>query len=288
MKIALCNGGLGNQTFQYIFSRFIELEGGEPCYLDNAAFWGGRVAHNGFEIPNVFPYAQPRLLSECFSEDVWRYMVSEGGIPQQLRNAGEDYTIVAEMGDFQYDGNVIPVPANQYTSCIAHARGKIYYHGYWINKGWLVNRHEETLRRELQFAPLTDDRNKRYEEQIEETQSMALHVRRGDFLQCHWDAPLECYQAAVRVMKEQVENVHFFLFSDDMAWCRENREAMGLESDEVTFVEGNVKGENYKDMQLMSYCKGIILANTSSFSYLAALLNRNARFKVFNMTDREV
>lgn len=28
MKIALCNGGLGNQTFQYIFSRFIELAGG--------------------------------------------------------------------------------------------------------------------------------------------------------------------------------------------------------------------------------------------------------------------
>lgn len=29
MKVALCNGGLGNQTFQYIFSRFIELAGGQ-------------------------------------------------------------------------------------------------------------------------------------------------------------------------------------------------------------------------------------------------------------------
>jgi len=66
MKICLCNGGLGNQVFQYIFSRWIELASGEPCFLDDSAFWGEQIEHNGFEIRKVFPNAKPRLLSGFF------------------------------------------------------------------------------------------------------------------------------------------------------------------------------------------------------------------------------
>lgn len=288
MKIALCNGGLGNQTFQYIFSRFMELEGGEPCYLDNAAFCGEAPAHNGFEILKVFPNAKPRLLSGCFTEDVWKYMVGQGRIPQQLRNAGEDFVMVAETGDFNFDGNVIPVPSNQYCPWVAHARGNIYYHGYWINREWLKGKYLETLREELAFAPVTDDRNKRYEEEIKRTNSVALHVRRGDFVEGGWAAPVEYYRNAVDSMHNAIENAHFFIFSDDLDWCRENLGKMALTPREVTFVEGNNEGNSYLDMQLMSYCKNVILISPSSFSYLAALLNKNEIIKVYNRTHRQV
>lgn len=288
MKIVLCNGGLGNQTFQYIFSRYVELEGGEPCYLDNAAFFGGNVSHNGFELTKVFPNAVPRLLSRCFTEDVWQYMLAQGGIAQQLRNVGEDYAMVAETGDFQFDGNVIPVPSNQFSPWIAHARGNIYYHGYWINRDWLKGRHWEVLRSELQFAPLTDDRNKRYEEEIQRTNSVALHIRRGDFVKLGWNASVESYRNAVEALHDRIDGAHFFIFSDDLTWCRENLEGLGLQSGDATFVEGNTGGRNYLDMQLMSYCKNMALVSASSFSYLAALLNRNEVISVYNSTNREI
>lgn len=288
MKIALCNGGLGNQTFQYIFSRFVELEGGEPCYLDNAAFCSQNPSHNGFEITKVFPNARPRLLSQCFTEDVWQYMVGQGRIPQQLRDAGEDYAMVAETGDFQFDGNVIPVSWNQYCPWIAHAKGNIYYHGYWINRDWLKGKYLETLREELAFAPLADDKNRRYEDEIEQTNSVALHIRRGDFLQYGWVAPIEHYRDAVNSMHSTTEGAHFFVFSDDLDWCRENLGEMGLRPGEVTFIEGNNRGNSYRDMQLMSCCKNMILVSASSFSYLAALLNRNEIIKVYNRTQRQV
>lgn len=288
MKITLCNGGLGNQTFQYIFSRFVELEGGEPCYLDNTAFYGEHIAHNGFEIPRVFPNARPRLLSECFTGDVWQYMAGRGNVPGQLKEAGEDFALVAETGDFNFDGNVIPVPTNQCSPWIAHARGNIYYHGYWINRDWLKGRHLETLRQELQFAPLTDDKNRRYEEKIMQTNSVALHIRRGDFVKIGWASPVENYRRAVTALHDSIEGAHFFVFSDDLDWCRENLEGMGLNFNEVTFVEGNTGGSNYIDMQLMSYCKNMALVSSSSFSYLAALLNRNEKITVYNSTSREV
>lgn len=289
MKIALCNGGLANQTFQYIFSRFVELEGGEPCFLDNAAFYTEHLQHNGYEISKVFPNARPRLLSEAFSEDVWEYMTERGNIAQQLRDAGEDFTLVAETEDYRFDGNVVTVPTNEYMPWLASIKGNVYYHGYWLNQSWLKGRHKGILRHELEFVPLTDDRNKRYEEEIRKTTSVALHVRRGDYVKLHFDTPVEKYCQAVNIMKEQLEDAHFFLFSDDIDWCKANREKMGLQADAVTFVEGNDRdGKNYIDMQLMTYCKNVILASTSAFSYLAALLNQNERIGIINMTKRKI
>ncbi len=42
-------------------------------------------------------------------------------------------------------------------------------------------------------------------------------------------------------------------------------------------MSGNFGQESYVDLQLMTGCKGIIMAN-SAFSYLAGLLNRDLDF----------
>lgn len=296
MKIVLCNGGLGNQTFQYIFSRFIELDGRCPCYLNDIVFWKGKVMykviHNGFEMKTVFPNCKPRLLSTCFTKDVWEYMslqaIEGKSLIQQMKDAGEEFTLVAETEDYHYDGNIVSVPVNQFLLWLSGLKGNIYYHGYWINKDYLKGRYWSILREELKFAPLVDDRNRRYEEQIESTNSVALHIRRGDFIDVNWAMPAEHYAAAVKRLKEHVAGCHYFTFSDDIPWCMQNRERMGLSADEVTFVIGNQGDSSYVDMQLMSYCRNVILVTASSFSYLAALLNRNQNVVVVNGTRREV
>ena len=53
---------------------------------------------------------------------------------------------------------------------------------------------------------------------------------------------------------------------------------------EITYVEGNVQGKNYLDLQLMTKCQAMILSN-SAFSYLAALLNPNRAYTL-NLSDR--
>lgn len=287
MRIAYCNGGLGNQVFQYIFSRYIEIKTGESVYLDDSFFFT-MPQHNGLEMFNVFPGAKSKLLSDVFSRDVWKYILENRTQPQNicqlLKDSGEDIMLVAETENFSFNGNTVFVPTNQYYPIISMTRGNIYYHGYWINKEWLL----PEVKKELQFIKINDDRNKRYENQIENSESVALHIRRGDFISLGWDAGVEKYAAAVKEFKEHKENLKFFVFSDDLKWCHDNRETMGIGEDEVVFVEGNSGVESFRDMQLMSYCKNSCLVSSSSFSYLAYVLNRNESVSVLNMTNRAV
>lgn len=275
----MCNSGLGNQVFQYIFSRWIELATGDPCYLDDSAFWGEEVEHNGWEIPKVFPYARPRLLSDFFSTDVWEYMLEQYklgiSICQQIKDLGEDITMIAETQDYSFDGQVLFVPTNEYSPLMAYCKENAYFHGYWINSGWLKKDFYETIRGELVFAPLTEEHNLRYAEMISSCNSLSVHVRRGDFVERKWDSSPAEYRMAVERAEQVVENAHYFVFSDDLEWCRSHAEEMGLASlgDRVVYVEGNRGTSSFRDMQLMSMCRGNILVGSSSFSYLATLLN---------------
>lgn len=294
MKIALCNGGLGNQVFQYIFARYVELASGEECYLDNAAFCGSNVAHNGFEIPTVFPNAKPHLLSDVFTEDVWKYMMEQWqkgkGICEQMRNLGEDITMVAETTDFNFTGNVVYTPANAFIPSITYSTGMIYFHGYWINRNWLKSDFYQILKKELEFAPITEEFNQKYAEAIQSSNSVSVHIRRGDFVTLNRASSPEAYKQAIKIAEEHVEGASYFVFSDDKEWCRNNMDILGLAdvSDRVCFVEGNEKVTNFRDMQLMSLCKANILVGGSSFSFLAALLNANDAPIIINGSMREV
>lgn len=66
MKIVMCNGGLGNQTFQYIFARYLELKSGESVWVDDSSFCMPKVVHNGLELQRVFPNVKIHLLSQFF------------------------------------------------------------------------------------------------------------------------------------------------------------------------------------------------------------------------------
>lgn len=294
MKIALCNGGLGNQVFQYIFSRYVEFVSGEECYLDDAAFFGKNVEHNGFEIPRVFPNAKPRLLSNLFTEDVWEYMLQQRangtGICEQIRTLGEEIVMVAETLDYKFSGNVVRVPTNEFTPVLATSQGNIYFHGYWINRSWLKNEFYPVLREELTFTPLTEEHNRKYAEEIQNCNSVSLHIRRGDFVKLNRAASPAVYKDVVKYTEEKVKDAIYFVFSDDLDWCRTNMEDLGLDkiSDRVHFVAGNIGTMNFRDMQLMSLCRNNILVGGSSFSFLAALLNANSDAMVINASGREV
>ena len=104
-------------------------------------------------------------------------------------------------------------------------------------------------------------------EDMKRCESVAIHVRRGDYVGNVFDilGP-EYYQKSVNLLKSKVKNPVFYVFSDDMGYIRQ----------EFTFLENYVpvhnEGKNsYMDMQLMGACKHAIIAN-SSFSYWGALL----------------
>ena len=122
---------------------------------------------------------------------------------------------------------------------------------------------------------------------IEENASVAVHVRRGDFVDFKWALAPAVYARAIGALEERLgRDLRYFIFSDDMDYCETHLEELGLAGREVTYVTGN-KGPNaYIDMQLMALCRHRIVSN-SSFSYLAALLRQKSGLIVGLAPGRE-
>ncbi len=291
LKIQFLNGGLANQAFQYIFARYYELaHPGEIMYLDDSYFAINTV-HNGYELEKVFGI-KAHMLSELFDEDVWSYMLSERkkgkSIPQLILDSGENICMVAEMenkGFNPFDGEIFMPDDLNDSDRVQSMPGNVYYHGYWIRKNWF-ERYREVFLREFSFPPLHDDKNKMLLNNILEGNSLSIHIRRGDYVTIGWAWSAEYYRSLVDEAIGGITNDwELYVFSDDIAWCRQNSKAMGLDLFRKTiYVEGNVNGSNYIDLQLMSCCKGMIMSS-SAFCYLAALLNTKRKVWV-NSTDR--
>ena len=71
----------------------------------------------------------------------------------------------------------------------------------------------------------------------------------------------------MKQMEEWNSDCHFFVFTNDADWVKENYQQKNL-----TVVEGNDEDTGYIDMYLMTRCKHYILAN-SSFSWWGCYLN---------------
>ena len=125
-------------------------------------------------------------------------------------------------------------------------------------------------------------------EEIRSSLSLSVHIRRGDYVTLGVSQDPIIYRYHLERFAKQVPwEWSLFVFSDDIGWCRNHAKELGIHSfQKVTYVEGNTDGENYRDMQLMSMCRAMVVSS-SAFCYLAALLNTEKRY-ISNTTDREV
>ena len=116
--------------------------------------------------------------------------------------------------------------------------------------------------------PLTG-KNKEIADQMKKENAVSIHIRRGDFITENYKIlNLSYYQRAVQYMNKQIKNPHYYVFSDDITWAKENLKIDG----KVTFVDWTTK--DYEDLQLMTKTKHNIIAN-STFSWWGAFLNPN-------------
>lgn len=99
----------------------------------------------------------------------------------------------------------------------------------------------------------------------------AIQVRRGDYHKFPDHHPLltpEYYTKAVKLANPRT----IWVFSDDLNWCEEN-----LHFDKPVQY---VKNDDYMEMYIMSYCKNVIISN-SSFGWWGAYLNCRADSTVY-------
>ena len=107
--------------------------------------------------------------------------------------------------------------------------------------------------------------------EIKNVNAVCLNVRRTDFLKVDNlnTTDTSYFVKAANLMSKKVESPHFFIFSDDIEWCKKH---IILDAP-VKVVGHEHKGEKFGNyMQLMIACKHYIIPN-SSFAWWAAWLN---------------
>lgn len=125
--------------------------------------------------------------------------------------------------------------------------------------------------------------NKELYDIIEQTNSVCVSVRRGDYLAPeHIKDFYVCdetyFLRAIEVLKEKIVNPTLIFFSDDIEWVKEH-----IKSDIPSYYEfGNVPA--WEKMRLMYSCKHFIISN-STFAWWAQYLCRNTD-KVVIAPDR--
>ncbi|MET4080992.1 hypothetical protein ABIB40_000937 [Pedobacter sp. UYP30] len=257
MKIVKLLGGLGNQMFQYTFykslkSRFNNVK------ADISGYKNYRL-HNGFELYRLFDVnldEASEFIIKLYDPSVRDWYSRKLRRILNLKNV-----YVEEKTPFCLEKSLLKDSSNA------------FYWGYWQDPEYFSHIEVE-IREDFQFKlPLTSQ-NKSLLDKIKLSNSVSIHVRRGDYLKeelLGGMCSIDYYLRAINLINNRIKHPLFFIFSDDVDWCKKNLTFNGPS----IFVEGNQNKESYIDMQLMSNCKHNIIAN-SSFSWWGAWLNNNS------------
>ena len=267
-------GGLGNQMFQYAF--YLKLKN---VYEENLkadlSFFCKQNCHNGYELKRIFNIDMPfATVEECYFSG--KKCIGEISHSRLLKFAYRIYYnaflskhMFPPYSPYHRKDN--EYKANGYYEDMFDDIYK-YYGGYWQNE--LYFRDISDLIRDAFVFPKLDSYNLELAKLITAKESVSLHIRRGDYLTAENSVFQNIctptyYKNAVSYMNSSVANPYYFIFSNDIEWCKNN-----LNLDNMIFVDWNIGVDSYKDMQLMSLCKHNIIAN-SSFSWWGAWLNNN-------------
>lgn len=267
MKIVRICGGFGNQLFQYAFFLAIKEKFNEPVKLD-AFDMEDYALHNGFELERIFNLnADYCSLDEKKqlqgTKNILTKIVKE--IRKHIPFINTSYIKEKKHHHFSYHPENFGTPNTD-----------IYYRGPWQSPKYFEN-VEGILREQLVFPAFTSNKSHDLVEDIKDKETVAVHIRRGDYLKhkaLGGICDLPYYNNAIQEISKRVESPLYVIFSDDITWCKEN-----IKVDNARFVDWNTGIQSFEDMHLMSLCKHNIIAN-SSFSWWGAWLNANPNKQV--------
>ena len=227
------SGRLGNCMFQYAVGRTLALRHRTDLVLDVSRL--RRRTRRGLEHFGLIAALEPAW---------WQ--------PTLLYRRTPTYT---ETG-LAYSDRVLALPDGSWLQ-------GLFQCSRYLADDWAVLR--------LELSPRLDrvrDRDIALERSVDGASAIAVHVRRGDYVQKSlFDVCTEAYyRTCMDRLRSEIPNAKFHVFSDDLAWCYAN-----LSAPDVTIVDTRARPRAIFDLWLMCHCRHHIVAN-STFSWWAAML----------------
>ena len=164
-----------------------------------------------------------------------------------------------------------------YDKEISSVKNNTYISGYWQSEKYFVEYREDLLKLLTPKKKRSKSVNQLYNE-MQKCDSIALHVRRGDYVGIGCQLNMAYYDQAISMMKSKYpgEKLILYVFSDDVDFCKHYfSEKQYFATKDIQLRYPQYESDNYTldDVFLMSHCKHMIMAN-SSYSWWAAWLNQ--------------
>jgi Glycosyl transferase family 11 len=252
--ICRLQGGLGNQLFQYAAARSLATRLAKPFKLENITSLQKdtqrKIALH--DLQTKFELATKEEVKEFLR------------FPSLYRHK---YRL------FKMGKHIYREPHFHYDENFFRLSDPVYLDGFWQSPLYFKN-IETIIREEFTIGPEKIKNVVEKGRELEQRPSVAIHIRRGDFLKpatvaYHGVLSPFYYERAIKLIKEKVPDISLYFFSDDIHWVKQNlsmaKDAEFMSSSNQTALE---------DFYLMSKCRHMIIAN-SSFSWWAAWLNNN-------------
>lgn len=244
-KYVYMMGGLGNQIFEYAFARFVKETGG-AVYLINTSF--GRDALRNYKLYHYdvkLPVAG--VLSSCIIDKRVRLGI-KGIFPWNIYIARNTFEYIGREETYMYK----------------------YFYGYFQNSKY-VDPYLDELRCELRYMGSFSSIQEELIGKIFGCNSVGIHIRRGDYLEnvsVFRVISEKYYLGAMQYAREKLRNPQFFVFSDDIGWCK----GVFPRVDDIHFIDETYHNTDVDDFEILRRCKHFIIGN-STFSWWTSKLS---------------
>jgi Glycosyl transferase family 11 len=217
MIIVRIGGGLGNQMFQYAIGRQLAETHKTLLKLDLSVYDSDyrRFGLHCFHI-QACP-ATPQEIEDVkgiygWVEEVVLKITRKIGFRSSAIRLAQKGLVIQEK-QIHFDASVLNAPKYSYLD------------GCWQSEKYFSS-VSENLRQEFQFKYLQDSKNRCLAGLISSKNSVAIHIRRGDYAAepfgLHGLCSLEYYKRAIQSIIDIVPDPFFFVFSDEPQFAKDN------------------------------------------------------------------
>ena len=126
------------------------------------------------------------------------------------------------------------------------------------------NPYFKTIRPKLEYEGI-----KSFKEKIKDNFSIAVQIRRGDFVDLGWEDDIESYKGAIGHLLQEHDDAHFYIFSNDLEYCKQH---LGT-SQYLTYVQNSIGTVgDIEDFCCIAMCDMVVISSFSGYARTAACI----------------
>lgn len=236
MIVVKLQGGLGNQMFQYATARKLAYFHNTKLKLDIRQFTeqkplslkGGTPRNYEIGIFNIIQeFATQHDFSEIIKYKIYPSYFIENRYYKKLIRLIKKHTAFYRIPEYSIIDEIELGEIN-----IKRLPDNIYMIGYWARPDYFAD-IEKLLRQEFTFKNIFPNFIIGIKEQISSINSVSINVRRGDYVSNIYANKYfgtlseEYFYEAINYIKRKVNEPIFYVFSDDIEWCKNNLKING-------------------------------------------------------------